>query len=102
MNYRVFIDDNFGFQRESERVTHGEFGTAEEAMAACRKIVDEWLADAFEPGMTSEALWEAYTLFGDDPFITPVDPKDAPAANFDAWSYARERCGALNGSNVAL
>jgi hypothetical protein len=42
----VFIDDNFDYQNESERVTHGVFETADEALAACRHIVDEFLIDA--------------------------------------------------------
>lgn len=67
--FRVQIDDNFHYQDETERVTYGVFETCEEAIAACRKIIDDWLIDAFKPGMTSEALWEAYTHFGDDPFI---------------------------------
>lgn len=95
MAYRVLIDDNFAYQREEERVTHGMFESAEEAVAACRAIVDLWLAEAFEPGMTGEALWERYTLFGDDPWVQALDPKDAPAGNFSAWGYAQERCEAL-------
>ncbi|MCK1367236.1 hypothetical protein [Bradyrhizobium sp. 62] len=97
MSYRVLIDDNYHFTDESERVTHGVFPTAQEAVSACQKIVDEWLASAFKPGMASEALWELYVAFGDDSFILPVEPKDAPAADFDAWDYARQRCEAMGG-----
>lgn len=64
----------------------------EEAVSACQKIIDEWLADAHRPDMASAALYEVYMHFGDDPFVIPVDPKDAPAVDFDAWAYARERC----------
>jgi hypothetical protein len=28
--------------------------------------------------MTARALYEQYMGFGDDPFIMPVDPNDAP------------------------
>lgn len=41
--YKVLIDDNFHYQDEDERVAHGAFGTREEALAACRRIVDEFL-----------------------------------------------------------
>jgi hypothetical protein len=91
VTYTVLIDDNFHYQDESERVTHGLFETADEAVAACRSIVDEFLAGAFEPGMAATALYDLYTSFGDDPFIVPADPKAAPMA-FSAWQYARERC----------
>jgi hypothetical protein len=40
MSYQVLIDDNFHYQDESERVKHGVFATSEEAVAACRSIVD--------------------------------------------------------------
>jgi hypothetical protein len=86
------IDDNFHFQDEFERVTHGVFATADAALSACRSIVDGFLADAFVPGMSSAALYEQYTLFGDDPFVVAIDSKGAPAIHFDAWRYARERC----------
>lgn len=89
--YQVFVDDNFKFMDEDERVTHGVFESAEEAVAACRAIVDEWLASAFEPGMSSEALWQRYMHFGDDPFIVPVDPKGCPVV-FSGWDYAHQRC----------
>ncbi|SHG79307.1 hypothetical protein SAMN05443248_2674 [Bradyrhizobium erythrophlei] len=92
--YRVLIDDNFHYQDESERVTHGVFATADEALAACRSIVDQSLTGAFEPGMSATDLYERYTLFGDDPFIVVLDPKDTPVA-FSAWDYARERCAVI-------
>jgi hypothetical protein len=94
------IDDNFQYQDESERVTHGVFATADEALAACRSIVDEFLVDAFKPGMSATDLYDCYTSFGDDPFIMPVDQKD-PAVAFSAWRYARERCEVIAGSEVA-
>ena len=64
MAYRVLIDGNFHYQDESERFTHGQFETADEAVAACRSIVDEFLAGAFEPGMSATALYDLYTSFG--------------------------------------
>ena len=91
MGYRVLIDDNFHYQDESERVQHGVFATAEEALAACRSIVDGFLIDAFEPGMSADALYESYTAFGEDPFIIPVDSGVAPVM-FSAREYARRRC----------
>jgi hypothetical protein len=45
-------------------------------------------------GRQYTALYEQYEGFGDDPFIVPVDPNDAPVA-FSAWPYAKERCTAI-------
>jgi hypothetical protein len=41
--YRVMVDDNFHYMDEDERFEHGSFPTAEEAIAACKRIVDEIL-----------------------------------------------------------
>ena len=92
--YKVLIDDNFHFMDESERLLHGVFATADEAIAACRRIVDECLKPMLQPGMTATALYEQYKGFGDDPFIVPVESTDAPVA-FSAWAYAKERCDVL-------
>jgi hypothetical protein len=72
------------------------FATADEAIAACKLIVDECLKPMLTPGMTAAALYEQYTGFGDDPFIMPVNPDDAPVA-FSAWDYANEQCQLLAG-----
>ncbi len=60
-------------------------------MAAAKKIVDEYLASAYQPGMSAEELSRSYLLFGEDPYIVPREP----ASEFSARDYARERCGEL-------
>lgn len=88
-SYKVLIDDNYHFIDESERITHGSFDSPAEGVAACQAIVDEFLIDAFKPGMTAAALYEVYKGFGDDPFVVPTDPM--PGA-FSARGYAKGRC----------
>jgi hypothetical protein len=66
------------------------FATAEEAIAACKLIVDEGL----RPGMTANALSEQCVRFNNGPSVVPVDPKDAPV-DFCALAYAEERCQVL-------
>lgn len=80
------VDDNFHFMDESERWQLGEFATLEQAIAACRRMVDDCLQSYYKPGMTAEALEAAYRMFGDDPFIPGVDRE-----TFSAWSYAAAR-----------
>jgi hypothetical protein len=96
MAYQVLIDDNFHYQDESERMKHGVFATPEEAVAACRSIVDGYLTDAFRPDMTADALLESYTMFGEDPFVVPDSPEAAPV-KFSAWDYACQRCAEITG-----
>ncbi len=93
MSYTVKIDDNFHYMDEKERVTHGEFETLSAAIEACKKIVDEYLASAYAPGITAEALYSNYVAFGDDPWVSGAD-----GVPFSAWTYAKERCGEICGA----
>jgi hypothetical protein len=94
-SYRVLVDDNFHYRDESERYEHGQFDTCESAIAACKRIVDEFLADAHKAGMTAGELWQRYAGFGDAPFIATTGPQCA----FSAWDYARQRCDELGATN---
>jgi hypothetical protein len=90
MAYTVFIDDNYHYMDESERITHGEFETLEAANKACKKIVNDCLAYSYTPGMTAEKLYESYTFFGEDPWISGGE-----GVPFSSWTYARQRCNEI-------
>ena len=87
MKYEVYVDDNFHYMDEDERYKLGEFDTAEEAIAAAKKIVDDFLELGYRPGMTPRELFVGYRDFGEDPFIR----SDDPTCKFSAWDYARVR-----------
>jgi hypothetical protein len=91
--YRVLVDDNFDYMNPEARWTAGQFDTAAEAIAKCKSMVDGDLADLHEPGMTADALYQAYIHFGDDPFV--AGPTGAETVTFSAWDYAKERCAAI-------
>lgn len=84
--YRVLVDDNYDYMDESRRWEQGRYDTLEEAIAACKAMVDDYLRDAHKPGMSAEELERSYKMFGDDPFIPGVDRE-----TFSAWTYAAER-----------
>jgi hypothetical protein len=89
--YRVVVGDNFHYMEDGENASGGSFATYEEAVAACRALVDRSLAWNHKPGMTADELYDHYTSFGDDPFIVAIG--DAPLGErFSAWNYAKERC----------
>ena len=94
MTFKVFVDDNFHYRDEEERYELGKFTTAEDAIRAAQRIVDEYLADAYRPGMTADVLFRSYTSFGEDPFIVAPSTEKV---DFSAWSYARQRCAELCG-----
>lgn len=77
--YVVFVDDNFHFMKEEERYKSGDYATLEEAVKKCQKIVDGFLEDQYKLGMSSDALFEQYAHFGEDPFIR------GPESDFSAW-----------------
>jgi hypothetical protein len=91
MKYTVMCDDNFHFMDESDRSTHGQYDSAEAAIAAAKAIVDRSLQFIYRPGMTADVLYDHYTDFGDDPFIR----SDDSTCVFSAWTYAQERCPAI-------
>src|SRR5689334_7390015 len=84
---RVLMNENARYMDESERSDHGVFATAEEAVAACKAMVDDELNTMRTPGMSVEELYRLYIGFGPDPFVVPLNPKD-PDVEFSAWSCA--------------
>ncbi|MBI4590864.1 MAG: hypothetical protein HY725_18730 [Candidatus Rokubacteria bacterium] len=88
MRYRVPVDDNFHYMDESERYELGEFDTLETAVAACKRIVDEFLISNYRPGMTAGELYGQYAFFGEDPFVVYSGQGSVP---FSARDYAAER-----------
>ena len=86
--YTVYVDDNFHYMDESERYRLGEFDDCASAIAACKRIVDEFL---LSNRGECEDLMATYCMFGDDPFIVSDDPD----CKFSARDYARERVGQL-------
>jgi len=89
--YSVYVDDNYDLPPDDERYKLGDFATLEEAVAACKRKVDEFLKAAVLPDETAEERYAQYTGFGPDPFIMTDDPSVGHPP-FSAWNYAKERC----------
>ena len=89
--FTVVVADNFHYMDESENYEHGKFETLEAAIAASKRIVDEFLASAILPGMTADALHAQYTSFGDDPSVTFSDLLDEGLCF--GWSESKRRKG---------
>jgi hypothetical protein len=89
--YTVYVDDNFHYQDEGARYTLGDFPTLDEAITACKNVVDDFLEKEALSAGTAAERYEKYTGFGPDPFIMTDDSR-AGKTPFSAWDYARERC----------
>jgi hypothetical protein len=87
--YTVCVDDNYHHGEESYRYKAGTYTDCESAIAACRKIVDEFLAARGDD--QKQDLFDSYRQFGEDPFIVTSDKNCV----FSAWNYARQRCQEL-------
>ena len=84
--YIVMVDDNFHHMDENERYKYGEYGTPEEAIEICKKIIEKSIV--YKKGDTPKKLYSGYCMFGEDPFIIGD-------IGFNARSYAKEYCKRL-------
>ena len=91
--YTVMVDDNFHYMDKDERWHYGTFASADEAIAACRQLVEQSLAEHYKLGMTAGQLYAQYTSFGDDPFV--IGSEGCEKVSFSAWDYASERAEAI-------
>jgi hypothetical protein len=94
--YTVLVDDNFHYMDESARHRMGSFDTLDDAIAACKRVVDEWLEDSRKPEMTAGELYGMYQMFGEDPFIVSEGNR---SVLFSAWEYAKKRCEEICGGS---
>lgn len=85
--FTVLVDSNSHYQDESERYKLGEFDDLETAIAACQRIVDDYLDSVRESGVAAEAMYKSYAMFGEDPYIVGADQ----SVPFSAWEYAKTR-----------
>lgn len=70
----------------------GEFSTREEAFAASRLSIDEFLLREYKPGMPVKTLYGRFREFGAVPVILRDDDDTADFFSFNPIKYALERC----------
>jgi len=96
--WTVYVDDNFNYGDEDERYCLGTFDSYDAAVTACMQIVDAFLqGNAAE---TAEALYDQYTSFGEDPWVSGPMPEQG-SQKFSAWTYALNRCHELRPERAA-
>jgi hypothetical protein len=52
MKYEVYVDDNFHYGEEEERYKLGEYDTCQDAVDACKKIVDDFKSQGYREGIS--------------------------------------------------
>ena len=75
----------------------GEYEKVEEAIAAAKRTIDEYLRREFKPGMDAKALFFRYQEYGEYPFIFRTDDKSISVRGFSHAQYAMARATELCG-----
>jgi len=93
MTYQVIIDDNFHYMDPEHQRVGPRFATLEEAVAYCRRVVDEFLIENYRFGMPSYELLTQYLLYGEDPFVRGGEGGVPFSARDYAGTWIREVYG---------
>ena len=88
--YSVYAYSSFHLMGDAEKYLLGEFGDCASAVAACKKLVDDFLLSI--RATSPEALLDEYQNSGAEPYIA----SDDPACRFSATAYARRRIGEIS------
>ena len=72
---------------DAEKYRLGDFGDCASAVAACEKIIDDFLLSIRASASSAETLLEDYESSGPEPYIE----SDDPACWFSAANYVRQR-----------
>jgi hypothetical protein len=87
----VYVDDTHHHGDQTYRYKVGAFSDCPSAIAACKKIVDEFFATHSSDTAQAQESFDSYRRFGEDPFILTSDK----SCVFSAWKYAEQRCQEL-------
>ena len=69
--FHLRVYDNYHYADESEAYDHGQYETYEEALLEAKAIVEEFLEQNWNHGITPEELLVQFALYGEDPIIIP-------------------------------
>lgn len=83
--YIVYIDDNFHYMDESERIKIGDYDDCQSAIVVCKTMGDKFLAGC-DSNCTADEMFKHYTSCGEDPWIASKNQD----CKFSAWDYAKD------------
>jgi hypothetical protein len=69
----------------------GEYDTVEEAIAAAKRTIDEFLKQEAKPGMDAKVLFTSYQNQGEYPFIFRTEDRTISVRGFSHAQYAMAR-----------
>jgi hypothetical protein len=90
MSYKVSAAENPHYMDEDEWRTAGFYDGIEEALAACRYIIDRSLRELDDDRMRATELFRLWAVMGEDAWVVPL--RDGlTKAEFSGRDYARLR-----------
>ena len=89
-SYEVIVANDF-LLNGNEYEYKLTFSDKEKAIAACKKIIDDFLAQHCKKGMSSEQLNNLYSVFSEHPWVFSSAESDI----FDEYKYIAGRCKEL-------
>ena len=83
-------------EADSQVRRFGEYKTLDDAMAAAKRLVDEFLMREFKPGILPSMLFASYQNSGEVPYIF-CDDNDTTlnVSEFNHFQYALARCSEI-------
>ena len=90
MSYQVSAAENSRYMDEAARRTVGIYDGLEEALAACRYVIDRSLRELDEEGLLATELFRLWGIMGEDAGVVPLRD-DLPRPDFSGQDYARLR-----------
>ncbi len=91
-----FVEAYSPFNPVGQQLQHlGEFEGQPEAIAAAKRLIDDFLQQECKSGMSAEALFGHYQTFGQVPCVLRSDGKTIGNTGFAALEYARTRSAEL-------
>jgi hypothetical protein len=88
--YTVMAEPNDPTYDDNPDYDVGVYANADEAVFACKAVIDDFLDEYVGKCTTPEELYDMYVKFGADPYIVSVDPNDEQV-NFDVEKYLKEQ-----------
>jgi len=94
----TFLVEGLGAAAAGDRQVRriGEYAGLDEALAAARRTIDEFLQREFAPGMSPAQLFARYQAAGEVPVIfRDDDDRTMNVTYFNHFQYALARCAEL-------
>jgi hypothetical protein len=73
----------------------GEYESVEAAVAASKRVIDDFLQEKFSDGTTAAVLFSHFQKSGEVPFIFRDDGSTLNVRGFNHFEYAMSRCSAM-------